>query len=456
MAGDVKVKVGADTTQLTTGLKTASASVDAFAGKTNVASTAMSRLKTTMTTAGVAGQKAMAGLKGSMGQVVVAMGALMGIKSLFDEAGRINDLSVRFGTSAESMQRMKYAAEQSGTSLETLAKAMNRGEIAAAQAAKGNKQMQEAFAALGISAQEFADMSVEERMIALGDAYDTSSNKAQTFEAMTRLLGKATTELIPLFGAGAESIRAMMDEAIVASNEAIDRMDVLGDKAMGVWSNFKSLAMSGIGMLVDGLQRAWVFSTALGISLTKVMEGPTAMKEAFEDTLYGGIEFLNKAEDKRTSRAGSMTRANIVEMEIDQSEEDAAKAAQKYADTVQKISEEARAQMARNRELDAQDAAKKAEEVAKIKKDAELEAMGEKVNAADEEMRRLSGAESNMPQADALRRIGGGFANSNYGQLSREAMLITKQVDYASKQLDELKKIVTELRKSDPLGGVTS
>lgn len=138
------------------------------------------------------------------------------------------------------------------------------------------------------------------------------------------------------------------------------------------------------------------------------------------------------------------------------SKEDPAAAAQKYADEVQKISQEARVQMARNRELDAQDAARKAREVAKAKKDAEIEAMGEKVDAADEKMRRLSSTENAMPQADILRRIGGGFANSNYGQLSREAMLISKQVDYASKQLDELKKIVTELRKSDPLGGITT
>jgi hypothetical protein len=449
MANDVQIKVGADTTQLTTGLKTATAQVEAFATKASLASRATQSLKTGLTSMQVVG----AGLSGMAGGFA-AMGiakTIQQVKELFDEAGRINDLSQRFGVSAESIQRVKIVADASGTSLETIAKSMHKGELAAVGAARGNEKLQQAFVDVGISAEEFAGMSVEERVVALADAYNNGANKGKVLAGMNAILGKSAGELVPMFAQGGDAIKKMMSEATVASSDAIAKMDELSDRIGEMWQNAKYQGMSAIAAIMDGFQKVGLSLTAANAWWGKLLsgEGLDAANAARDEVVNSAVEGLDAQTKARQERNNRMSKSDVTELYDAEAQAATDQFLDGYIDDMIKSYE---------------DESKKLQKVAedeydklqKVAKDAAVDGAKQNEDIAGDRYDRAKNAENNLVASDDLRRIGGGFAKSNYGGLSREAMLISKQVDMASKQLSELKKIVSELQKSDPLGGITT
>ena len=463
MANDVQIKVGADTTELTTGLRSASAQVDTFAGRTGKAAAAANAMKTGVTAAGVAGEKAMNGLRGAVGGVAAVMG-MMGVQAFFDKAGRINDLSVKFGASAESIQRLQYAADQSGTNVEMLASAMQRGERSAAGAGRAGGELAKAFETLGMSASDFISMSLEERMVAIGNAYAGSSNKAETLAAMVKVLGRSAGELVVLFGEGGDAIKQMMDEATVASSDAIGKIDEMGDKVGMLFNDMFAWGAWAFGHILDWTEKWYIGIAAVVAGMNELRKGNfSGAWQATQDMWEGGMNWQDGRRKKREERL-NRTSSDAVDQSAytEMMEGGTEKAIKEQADGEKRYAEMVKDfKMAQAKEYwddyyrkidDAAKAEKKAaDEAAKAK----LESMQDAEQKASDELGRLNGLDAGKMKSDDLRRIGGGFAKSNYSGLSREATLISKQVDYASKQLTELKRIVTELQKSDPVGGIT-
>jgi len=190
---DVQVTVGADSSNLATGLAKAERSVDQF-GK----SAASSFEK----------------MKGAVLGVTAAFAAFGGLKSLLDNFGRVRDLADRFGESAEGIQRIGYAASQSGSDVETVVKGLQKAGQAAVDAAKGNEAANEAFAALNINAGEFASMSTEDKLAALAEGFSNAKNSTLAYDAVLQLMGKSGGELIPLLSQGADGIKDAAEKVV--------------------------------------------------------------------------------------------------------------------------------------------------------------------------------------------------------------------------------------------------
>jgi ABC-type multidrug transport system fused ATPase/permease subunit len=100
---------------------------------------------------------AAAGLKTAFGALAstLSVGVLASFaKSGIDAADALNDMSQRLGVSVKDLASFKLAAEQSGTSLDSVGTGIARLSKSIGEAENGNKKLAETLARLGITARD--------------------------------------------------------------------------------------------------------------------------------------------------------------------------------------------------------------------------------------------------------------------------------------------------------------
>ena len=187
-------------------------------------------------TSGVSGLGSMlSSLAPALGVAAVAAFA----KSALDGAGAINDLSERLGVSTDTVQRWKYAAEQTGATIEDvtggmahLSKAVTEGSPAAA----------EAFGRIGLSIDQVRSMKPDELMNTVADAIGKIPDPTQRAAVAMELLGRGGTTLLP---AMVEGFTELGDQAErtgnVMSEGTIKAADALGDSITSLIGSGKTL-----------------------------------------------------------------------------------------------------------------------------------------------------------------------------------------------------------------------
>jgi len=163
-----------------------------------------------------AGQS-IAGVGARLGGFAAVAGAGLGamVRQFIQVGDQLDKMSIRTGISAEALSELGFAAEQNGSSLETLGKAilrMNRrlGRITAGQA-EGSQV--EALKALGLTAEELERLSPEERLLAIADAMSRMADPAEAAGLAQRAFGTQVDEILPLLLQGRAGIEAYREEA---------------------------------------------------------------------------------------------------------------------------------------------------------------------------------------------------------------------------------------------------
>ena len=179
-----------------------------------------------------------------------AAGAALGklVSDTADYADEIDKASLRSSLGAENLQRIKYAAEQSGASLENVEKSAKKLNERLGEVSEGNDKTAEMFEKLGVSVYDSennlrsSDEVYNETLMKLADMGDT----AEATAIGTDLFGKAFTDLKPLLAEGSEGIGDLMENAdklgIVMSEDAVDSGVVLGDTIADIKN-----ALGGLG-----------------------------------------------------------------------------------------------------------------------------------------------------------------------------------------------------------------
>lgn len=207
-------KLGTDNSGLNTGLEQAKGQVSSFASST----------------------------RGMLAGAISLGGIAAGIKSIVGEFARIDDLAKRFDTSAESIQRISYAAEQSGASAEMLMKSLTALTVAAN---KGD----ESFAKLGISASEFSNASPEKQIEMLAKAFDSAQGDGARTADMFELLGTRAADLVPMLRDGREEFVRLMNDAPAASDQAVAALAAADDFLGRILAKSKAWAAEALGAI---------------------------------------------------------------------------------------------------------------------------------------------------------------------------------------------------------------
>jgi ribosomal protein L29 len=115
-------------------------------------------------------------------------------KAAIDAADNLNDLSQKTGIAIKDLVAYKLAAEQSGTSLDVVAKGMKALAV-------GMIENKDALTAAGITAKDTSGA-----MRQLAELFSQMPDGAEKAAIATKLLGKAGTDLIPLLNLGTKGL----------------------------------------------------------------------------------------------------------------------------------------------------------------------------------------------------------------------------------------------------------
>ena len=162
-------------------------------------------------------------------------------KSFADAGSRLYDLSQRTGLSVEALGALKYAADQSGTSLEAVEVAVKKMQVGMTKAADGSKEMQGALADIGLRVQDFAGMNPEQMFAKVAGAIAEVQDPARKAAAAVAFFGKSGTQLLPMLNdfaalsAEGKRLGAVMSTADAKAADALgDSFGALQAAAQGV------------------------------------------------------------------------------------------------------------------------------------------------------------------------------------------------------------------------------
>lgn len=167
------------------------------------------------------------------GAITAALGAAAVKTANFGD--EINDLSQRTGVSTETLSGYKLAADNSGTSISTLAMGLKGLSSNMVDAAGGIDAAGKKFEALGISVVN-ADGSLRSSndvLLDVAQRFSEMEDGAEKTALAVDLFGKAGMEMIPFLNMGREGLRANYENAqrfgAVVSQEAARACDEFND-----------------------------------------------------------------------------------------------------------------------------------------------------------------------------------------------------------------------------------
>ena len=176
------------------------------------------------------------------------------VKALIDRAGDIDDLAIKLGETAEAVQRVDHAAKIAGSGgVEQVGNAMIRLEKNLG--AVGNERATAALERLGLSAGTLMGMPLDEKILALSEAFQTARKEGTGVPDLLDLLGKSGAELIPILSMAREELEGLFANAPALTQAQIVEMTKMGDAVDSTWAKMKNNWSSHIAAM--GQKWSW-------------------------------------------------------------------------------------------------------------------------------------------------------------------------------------------------------
>lgn len=175
-------------------------------------------------------------------------------RQVVDTGGDIADLSAKTGLTTTEVQRFQYVADQTGTSVDTVGRAVSQ---MSRRLVDGNKDAAKATRELGLSFSDLQAMSPGAAFERIAEAIrDVPDPMRQTSLAMD-LFGKSGVDVLPAMKAGVKDLGDEFQNAGgVISGEAVAALDKFGDAWGRVSASFTGQAGQILGDVLrikDGL-----------------------------------------------------------------------------------------------------------------------------------------------------------------------------------------------------------
>ncbi len=227
-------------------------------------------------------------LKGAAGLVGVTLGvsAVVGFaKAVFDAADDIGDMAEQFDLSIEAVQRFKFAAEQSGATMDTVGNAI---KFMSRALGEGDTGLRAALADVGLSFTTIRAMRPEDAFRAMAEAVRAIQDPMEQARVGTLLFGKAWSDLAPTIKAGVDDVGKA---AHVMSDETVGSLK----SAKDAWGTVSNAVITFTGtVLAEGMKQLNIFQrvrdsyaelqATLGVSFS----APEAMKAPATPSLFKG------------------------------------------------------------------------------------------------------------------------------------------------------------------------
>ena len=185
---------------------------------------------------------ALSGVLGGLG-IGIGLGAIVNkFEQVIERGSRIHDIAAKFGLDAEQLQLIGNAASQDGVSLEQVAKALNKLEIAGGKA--GTKEISEALEKMNINSKAFVAANPAEKFFQVGEAWRNSAQGADEYAAVAALIGTRNTDLLVTLGLTRSEIEKISREFGILKTESVNALDAAGD-SINKFNNQITLGFAG-------------------------------------------------------------------------------------------------------------------------------------------------------------------------------------------------------------------
>lgn len=204
--------IDSDTAGLLRGLQKMQLEVATAGGKVGMLGSKFDRFSAKASRSMKRVKGAVAGMAAAAAAGFAVRGAAGLIKNSAAAADEIGKMSKRTGLSVEELQRMDFAARLSGSSLEDVERATRRMSGTIMDAQRGMKTAKDAFAALGLTADDFDGERPSDQLNTLLSALARVTDKTKQAALAEDIFGRAGTRLLPMLEGGAEAFRALLEE----------------------------------------------------------------------------------------------------------------------------------------------------------------------------------------------------------------------------------------------------
>ena len=244
----VKIQASVDGTASINGLEKSLTNLDT---KANGLNGTFGRIK--------GGAGAMTGALGALVPAVAVGGLATLAKGSIDAADNLNDLSQRTGVSVESLSKFGAAANDSGSSVDEVAKAMGKlSKNIVDPASKTN----EALRSIGVSSTDASGKirSMDQIMLDIADKFAKMPDGAQKTALAMELFGKSGMNLIPMLNQGRDALSkynaTMTTEGAQAADKFNDSLNEIARVVAGPFNQAVTALLPLITQIAEGLAGA--------------------------------------------------------------------------------------------------------------------------------------------------------------------------------------------------------
>lgn len=215
------------------------------------------------------------------------------VTQVVTEAGDIADQAARLGLSVEMYQKLKFAAEDYGSSIEEIAKAQKDvNKLLDAAATKQTGPEMQTLQALGFSDADIINRNIKQAQVweRIGEAIKGATSEEEKFAVASRVFGdKISTSMIPVlenYGA----FNVMMARTAAIGQKSAENLDRLGTKLSQFGQFVKALGTEAAGrvagMIMDPEVKAGTLvseadkakQSAMAANLLKIGAKPEAAR----------------------------------------------------------------------------------------------------------------------------------------------------------------------------------
>lgn len=233
------------------------------------------------------GAAVLAGAAAAAGTAMIA-----GAKGVAEYGDNIDKMSQKIGISAEEYQKWSYVMARAGTNVDV----MKAGMKTLSSQVQSNS---DAFKELGISQEEAAKMSQAELFQKTVEHLSNMEAGAERTALASKLLGKAGSEMGPLFNEGTEAILEQMQMAeeygMIMSDEMVansaifqDSLETLGRTMKGVGNSLLGELLPTMTEVSDGLANIFAGNTEEGVK--QISQGIQDLVASIAEAIPGVIE----------------------------------------------------------------------------------------------------------------------------------------------------------------------
>lgn len=152
-----------------------------------------------------------AGFAAVQGVISAVTGTVQKFFDVIDSTENLQDFARQINASAEELQGLRFAAEVGGSSAEKLDSGIERMVRRLGEAREGSEEAKIAFEALGLSADNLAEMSAEDAFKAVADGIKNVENASDQAAIALEIFGRGNSSLLNVLNEGSDGIDKMIE-----------------------------------------------------------------------------------------------------------------------------------------------------------------------------------------------------------------------------------------------------